>query len=201
MFAPMELPNIWSVAAQGVTFNQTYVAAPVCCPSRAAIWSSRQVHKIPHKQAGTNLPVGGSYNNFEGLPKDYDMKFNDILAKNGYNIKITGKTDFSTGGHSLTCRTAAWTNKCKFPYTLKNGSYGFYNEDGPQWSEAKDNQTHLGDWKVVHELASFIQTASKDPSTPWLAYAGLSPPSLRVKPSMGVQNRHFQDPYSGISSY
>jgi len=99
------------------------VVAPVCCPSRSAIWSGRHIHKIPHMQENpvTGLKVGGSWNNHEGLPLNYTNKISDILERNGYNVGIfgissflslfishlfisKGKTDWSAGGHSLDCR-------------------------------------------------------------------------------------------------
>jgi arylsulfatase A-like enzyme len=81
----MHLTNIRKLTAEPntVQFDTHYVLAPVCCASRASIWSGRYPHQIPHEQAGTNMPVAGAWNNFEGLPKNYSEKINDVLATEG----------------------------------------------------------------------------------------------------------------------
>ena len=44
-----------------------------------------------------------------GLPQGFDEKMSDLLAAEGYNVKILGKTDWSAGGHSLNVRLNSWT--------------------------------------------------------------------------------------------
>ena len=63
-FAPTVIPNIRKLADAGVQFDTHYVNAPVCCPSRASLWSGRYPHKIPHQQAANAaLTVNGAWNN------------------------------------------------------------------------------------------------------------------------------------------
>ena len=62
---PMPIPNLQRVMREGMTFNFTFVPSPVCCPSRAALWSGKNIHDIPHTQP-TGLFVRGAWNNFEG---------------------------------------------------------------------------------------------------------------------------------------
>ena len=75
------------------------------------MWSGRQPHNIPHMHNG--IEVGGGWNNYEGVgSKDtiINMSFPGVNENNlignamqaaGYNVMITGKTDWVAGGHSL----------------------------------------------------------------------------------------------------
>ena len=87
----MPIPNLQKLMREGVTFNWTYVSSPVCCPSRAAIWSGRHVHDIPHAQSGTNLAVRGVWNNNEGLDHSFNATIDQILALDGaYTMRACG---------------------------------------------------------------------------------------------------------------
>eukprot|EP00052_Salpingoeca_macrocollata_P015252 m.121391 g.121391 ORF g.121391 m.121391 type:complete len:533 (-) comp19621_c0_seq3:129-1727(-) len=173
--APMELPNLRRIQRNGVSFMQNYVQAPVCCPSRASVWSGRQNHKIPHTQHNKygDLFVAGAWNNYEGLDKNYTQKWNDLAEKQGYQVKIVGKTDYQAGGHSESCRVTAWTNRVAFPYTLKNGSRGWYDEDGPLIVTKHGNETNPGDWAAARSLAQWIKTAATT-GQPFAGYAGFN---------------------------
>ena len=114
------LPNIGALGDQGVAFHRHYSNAPVCCPSRATFWSGRHAHKIPHKShlPNSSLPVGGAWNNYEGLPSGFKDKMSDVLTEHGYDVKILGKTDWGTGGHTLNVRLNSWTMYTRFPYNI-----------------------------------------------------------------------------------
>jgi len=43
----------------------TDVNVPICCPSRASMWSGRQPHTVPHMH--NDLAVRGAWNNYEGV--------------------------------------------------------------------------------------------------------------------------------------
>ena len=92
------MPNIRKLQASGVEFQRHYSNAPVCCPSRATFWSGRHAHKIPHTNNG--IDVGGAWNNYEGLPLDYKQRLDQVMSNEGYNVKVSGKTDWSAGAHS-----------------------------------------------------------------------------------------------------
>lgn len=75
------------------------------------MWVGRQPHNVPHMHNG--IEVRGSWNNYEGVGiKDSiinatfpGVNENDLIgnamADAGYHVKITGKTDWVAGGHSL----------------------------------------------------------------------------------------------------
>jgi len=107
---PMPLPNLSKLMAQGVSFNQTYVSAPVCCPNRASIWSGRHAHNIPHVGPDTGELVHGVWNNQEGLDPDYAYTIDQLLASGGgdgrssvaaatpYELNLNGLATARRGG-------------------------------------------------------------------------------------------------------
>ena len=141
---PMPIPNLQRLMREGVTFNWTYAASPVCCPSRAALWSGRHAHDVPHAQPLTNLPVRGAWNNNEGLDKAYPHTIDQVLARSGaYRVRACGggacvgaeegddgggyavatfdKLDRYSGAHTTNVKVEAWTNKVNFPYDVDDG--------------------------------------------------------------------------------
>ncbi len=72
-------PNFDMVAKKGIIFNNAFVAAPQCSPSRAAILTGRQIWQI--EEAGTHA----SY-----FPKKFPV-FTNSLESSGYLIGYTGK--------------------------------------------------------------------------------------------------------------
>jgi N-sulfoglucosamine sulfohydrolase len=72
-------PEFDKVAAKGILFNNAFVAAPQCSPSRAAILTGRHIWQL--EEAGTH----GSY-----FPKKFPV-FTDALENAGYAIGFTGK--------------------------------------------------------------------------------------------------------------
>ncbi|SOE22883.1 uncharacterized sulfatase [Spirosomataceae bacterium TFI 002] len=72
-------PEFDKIAANGILFNNAFVAAPQCSPSRAAILTGRNIWQL--EEAGTH----GSF-----FPKKFPV-FTDALENAGYAIGFTGK--------------------------------------------------------------------------------------------------------------
>ena len=72
-------PAFDRVAANGILFNNAFVAAPQCSPSRAAILTGRQIWQL--EEAGTHA----SY-----FPNKFPV-FTNALEASGYFIGFTGK--------------------------------------------------------------------------------------------------------------
>lgn len=72
-------PVFDSVAARGILFNNAFVAAPQCSPSRAAILTGRQIWQL--EEAGTHSSL---------FPKKFPV-FTDALENAGYALGFTGK--------------------------------------------------------------------------------------------------------------
>ncbi len=75
----IETPNFDRLAKEGVLFNNAFVAAPQCSPSRAAILTGKNIWQL--EEAGTHA----SY-----FPKKLQV-FTDLLENSGYELGYTGK--------------------------------------------------------------------------------------------------------------
>lgn len=181
------LPNLRQLAQGGYAFHRHYSNTPVCCPSRATLWSGRHAHKIPHVQrqqqgsddnnnhsssthnSSKELPVNGVWNNFEGLPPDFDLRIDQILQRHGgYTTHLAGKLDFTTGGHSESVRLSAWTMYTRFPYNLHQS--GGWVEELP--FVCADNGTvlptrsaHASDWATVNQTVEWIHQYHQEQQT------------------------------------
>ncbi|XP_015684212.1 arylsulfatase K-like [Protobothrops mucrosquamatus] len=82
------LPFINLMRRQGSLFLNAYTNSPICCPSRAAMWSGLFTH------------LTESWNNFKGLDPNY-RTWMDLMEKKGYYTKKYGKLDYTSGHHSL----------------------------------------------------------------------------------------------------
>uniref|UniRef100_W5LZZ6 Arylsulfatase family, member K n=1 Tax=Lepisosteus oculatus TaxID=7918 RepID=W5LZZ6_LEPOC len=95
------LPYISYMREQGAVFLNSYTNSPICCPSRAAMWSGRFVH------------LTESWNNYKCLEENYTT-WMDLLRKRGYYTKKLGKLDYRSGGHTVSNRVEAWTRDVDF---------------------------------------------------------------------------------------
>ncbi|MDP6964197.1 MAG: sulfatase-like hydrolase/transferase, partial [Planctomycetota bacterium] len=64
-------PNIDTLAKEGMTFDQCFVANSICGPSRATLLTGKHSH------------LNGKYNNGDGFNHD-QQQFQKILQANGY---------------------------------------------------------------------------------------------------------------------
>ena len=71
-------PNLDRLAAQGIRYNQCYVNATICTPSRASLWT------------GKHLPGHGVYRLHDVLPQD-EVLFPYHLREAGYDTVLFGK--------------------------------------------------------------------------------------------------------------
>lgn len=173
------LPNIRSLQDRGTSFRRHYSNAPVCCPSRATLWSGRHAHRIPHDSALGDFEVGGAWNNYEGLPPDYGARIDQVLANStDYQIFTNGKFDWQAGGHTLNVRLDAWTTYARFPYDV-NATGGWALEttcgsDGailPGGGPNGSGSAHADDWRATRAATAWIRTAHGR-GRPFFAYTG-----------------------------
>lgn len=75
----LRTPGFDRVAAEGVLFNNCFVASPSCCPSRGSILSGQDFYRL--REAAMNHTVWPG-----GIPI-----YTDLLAQAGYHIGFTGK--------------------------------------------------------------------------------------------------------------
>ncbi|KAG8012128.1 Tetratricopeptide repeat protein 37, partial [Nibea albiflora] len=97
----VKLPYVNYLRELGTTFLNAYTNSPICCPSRAAMWSGQFVH------------LTQSWNNYKCLDANATT-WMDLLEANGYLTKMMGKLDYTSGSHSVSNRIEAWTRDVQF---------------------------------------------------------------------------------------
>lgn len=147
-------PNLDALAARGVLFRNAYTNNPICCPSRASMWSGRWTHHCE------------GWNNYKGLEPD-EPTFRTCLEKAGYRVQTFGKTDYVSGQHSLRARISAWTRSA-------NIARPQYNPGLPRIVAAKDGRVHAQDWKLVDQSIEWLHKSAGQ--GPFLLYLGLGIP-------------------------
>jgi N-sulfoglucosamine sulfohydrolase len=88
-------PALDAIGRSGVVFNNAFVSAPSCTPSRAAVSTG-----MPFYRCGSNAflraeEYGKAPDPFKSLPG-----FSELLVKNGYHVMHWGKTTSKSAGRS-----------------------------------------------------------------------------------------------------
>jgi N-sulfoglucosamine sulfohydrolase len=89
----IQTPALDAIGRSGVVFNNAFVSAPSCTPSRAAV-----VTGMPFYRCGSNAflrcsEYGNGVDPYKALPG-----FPELLAKNGYHVMHWGKTTNKSAG-------------------------------------------------------------------------------------------------------
>jgi arylsulfatase A-like enzyme len=181
----IKLPNLRALQKGGLNFQRHFSNSPVCCPSRSAFWSGRHVSNLEHTHPGyPGVEVPGAINNYEGLPNGYDKRIDQVLQNTtNYAVKVSGKTDWTTGGHSENVHLDAWTMYAAWPYNISRD--GGWNEEngcvdegrvtpggGPRYPEDINASNFGADWSTLKETTEWITEASKNKDVPWFAFQG-----------------------------
>lgn len=143
-------PNIDALAARGAIFPETYCTNPICCPSRANMWSGTYTHKCE------------SWNNFKGLEQGM-WAFPDNVT-DSHDVAYFGKRDYTSGGHSVMARVA------DFLEPLNTNHLPVMDDDPAQRLEIKDNydvRCHSYDWNMVDEIKTFLSTRDLNQERPF----------------------------------
>ncbi|XP_053313712.1 arylsulfatase K isoform X2 [Spea bombifrons] len=150
----------------GAVFQNAYTNSPICCPSRAAMWSGL----FPH--------ITESWNNFKCLDPGYPTWI-DLLKKNGYTTQLFGKQDYTSGSHSLSNRVEAWTRDV--PFLLRQEGRPVANLTG----KVAQVRVMEEDWKNTDLAANWIRKVSQNISQPFFLYLGLNLPHPYPSKNMG----------------
>lgn len=173
--SPVPIPNIRSVQARGVNFDNFYANVPICCPSRASVWTGRQPHRLEHEMNGVWVP--GAISNYEGIgPADTKWdhsKISDLLAPT-YEVVIGGKEDWLSGGHSLTTMVDSWSVYARFPYNMpENAGNHIWGDCGGNLTVNPGNETaHAHDWKVATQQNEWLRANGTSREKPFFMYGG-----------------------------
>ncbi|KAM7416517.1 hypothetical protein PAMA_018531 [Pampus argenteus] len=162
----VQLPYINYLRELGTTFLNAYTNSPICCPSRAAMWSGQFVH------------LTQSWNNYKCLDANATT-WMDILEKNGYHTKMVGKLDFTSGSHSVSNRVEAWTRDVQF----------LLRQEGRPVTQLVGNMSteriKKVDWKNTDMATRWIHQRAASPHQPFALYLGLNLPHTYKTESLG----------------
>ncbi|MFW6257113.1 MAG: sulfatase-like hydrolase/transferase, partial [Bacillota bacterium] len=132
-------PNVDALAERGVMFENTYSSHPICCPSRANMWSGKYTHNCE------------SWNNFKGLETNM-WAFPEAVSET-HNVGFFGKRDYRSGGHTLLARLSAWLGPV-------NKNRPVFDRDNSQDFKVMDNEKrrcHTGDWEKIDKAVQFLE--------------------------------------------
>ncbi|XP_036383624.1 arylsulfatase K [Megalops cyprinoides] len=162
----VQLPFTGYLREQGAVFLNSYTNSPICCPSRAAMWSGRFVH------------LTQSWNNYKCLDNNATT-WMDLLQSNGYHTKSLGKLDFTSGSHSVSNRVEAWTRDV--PFLLRQEGRPMTDLTG----DASTMRVMTKDWKTTDSAAQWIRHTAASLSQPFALYLGLNLPHPYRTDSLG----------------
>jgi arylsulfatase K len=152
-------PNCDRLSERGVLFRNAYCSHPICCPSRANMWSGRYTHHVE------------SWNNYKGLEPGATT-FKDRLEEVGYRFASEqggiGKHDYRSGGHSQLARITAWT-------ATANINLPFFRPDPPRVIESRERRVHKRDWELVDRACAWL-TQNARGEGPFFLYVSMGIP-------------------------
>lgn len=118
-FKGIDTPNLDKLAREGVLFENCYVNNPICTPSRASVFTGKQ------------LPGHGVYRLKDILPED-EIMFTKRLNDTGYQTALIGKLHVSAVRYELDNRNKNdgfdiydW---CHEPALFIDGKYNSYGK-------------------------------------------------------------------------
>ncbi|XP_068994395.1 arylsulfatase K [Embiotoca jacksoni] len=162
----VQLPYINYLRELGSNFLNAYTNSPICCPSRAAMWSGQFVH------------LTESWNNYKCLNENATT-WMDLLEKNGYHTKAMGKLDYTSGSHSVSNRVEAWTRDVQF----------LLRQEGRPVSQLVGNMSTVRimqkDWKNTDTATQWIHQTAASSQQPFALYLGLNLPHPYKTDSLG----------------
>lgn len=162
-------PNLDRLADQGTLFRQTYTNNPICCPSRASMWSGTYTHHCE------------GWNNYKGLEPS-DPTFQTYLEEAGYHTQTYGKTDYLSGHHTIRARVSPWTRSADIPRAE-------YRMEGLEVYGPEVRRVHENDWRTVDNGIAWLQKAAEAPGRPLMLYLGLNAPHPAFRTSVHWLNQ------------
>lgn len=162
----VQLPYVNYLRELGATFLNAYTNSPICCPSRAAMWSGQFVH------------LSQSWNNYKCLDANATT-WMDLLAANGYVTKMMGKLDYTSGSHTVSNRVEAWTRDVQF----------LLRQEGRPVAQLVGNMSTVRimrkDWENTDKASQWIHQRAASPHQPFALYLGLNLPHPYRTDSLG----------------
>ncbi len=149
-------PHLDRLAEHGTLFERCHSNNPICCPSRASMWSGRWAHQVE------------AWNNYEGLEPD-DPTFRTRLEEAGYATQSYGKEDYRSGHHTVRARVAAWLRSAPIHRPTSSAR-------PPEIVEDHGRRLHESDWEDVDRATAWLTEYARDPRAPFWLYLGIRRP-------------------------
>nr|XP_046243035.1 arylsulfatase K [Scatophagus argus]XP_046243036.1 arylsulfatase K [Scatophagus argus] len=162
----VQLPFVNYLRELGTTFLNAYTNSPICCPSRAAMWSGQFVH------------LTQSWNNYKCLEANATT-WMGLLEANGYLTKMLGKLDYTSGSHTVSNRVEAWTRDVQF----------LLSQEGRPVTQLVGNMSTTKimrkDWNNTEKATQWIHQRAASSHQPFALYLGLNLPHPYNTKSLG----------------
>lgn len=191
--ANFETPNLDKLAASGVIFDQGYVSASVCSPSRAGMLTGRYQQRFGHEYNLPIVPEPGDVEAFNGLNVD-ELTMADHLKSAGYTTGLIGKWHLG-----LAPQFHPNARGFDYFYGLLGGGRSYWegkNQDTDyrriyRNKTAEKYQGYLTD-RLGEEAIQFIDDNKQQPFFLFLSYTAVHAP-MEAKPEHLKQFNHIKD--------
>lgn len=163
-------PNLAKLAAEGTTFENSFVTDPLCCPSRATTLRGQYAHN--HRILGNRPPLGGA-KKFRTLGHEGSTAAT-WLREAGYGTMLVGKYMNDYDGDHVPVGWDGW-------YAVSGGHHSHdLNENG--WIHHYDaGRFHLDD--VLAEKASTSVRLPPEYGAPFFLWVGTRAPHAPAEPA------------------
>jgi arylsulfatase K len=149
-------PHIDRIAREGVQFANAYCTHPICCPSRANLWSGRYTHHCE------------SWNNHKGLEGHMWSLLDELPAT--HDVATFGKLDYRSGGHTLLARLSAWLGSSGVDRPV----YDRCRAQSFSVADSDEPRCHAGDWDRIDRATAFLkQHSDAQADRPFFLYVSL----------------------------
>ncbi len=180
-------PNMDALASSGVQFNQFYVAAPVCSPSRASMLTGTNPHEAG--LAGN----ASSQEGHSGMPTE-KITIAEIMKSNGYQTAHIGKWHIGYTEETMPLGQGFEYSFGHMGGCIDNYSHFFY-WNGPNrhdlWENGKEvwhDGEYFGD--LMAEKADEYIKQHKD--KPFFMYYAINMPHYPLQPK-GKWRKHYEN--------
>ena len=147
-----------ALGAEGLTFSQAFVTTPLCCPSRASIYSGKYAHN--HGVVGNG--TGDTVENW-----DQEQTWPELLREGGYYTGLAGKF------------LNHWPREEKPPI------FDFYS--WPDGGAAREAKKRIDDLRA-EAASEFLAEVEKRDRRPWALSVSLHAPHTQYDPPARYEN-------------
>ncbi len=167
---PADYPNLRELAAEGTTFENSFVTDPLCCPSRATILRGQYAHN--HRIIGNWWPQGGS-RKFRELGHE-GSTVATWLQDEGYRTALVGKYMNEYDGTRVPEGWDDW-------YGIVGNHRSTRLSENGRIVEYDPERHHLDD--ALAEKAVGYASGAADGDSPFFMWLGTSAPHAPATPA------------------